>query len=135
DFHAVLVVAEAFGACGVSADPIALHQVVRRPRVRDEDAVRTVPGDDVTSASSRPADRVQRGSSDDQYPEAVAECGGAGGVEADEVALDQVARRPRAADEDAVRTVAGDDFAGVGGCPADRVRRGSSADSHDAPDA
>ena len=44
-------------------------------------------------------------------------------VGADVVALDHVARRACAGDRDAVRRIAGDDVAGAGRRPADRVAR------------
>ena len=94
------------------ARPCASRRSRRRPAVAR---------DDVAGARRRPADRVARCSSSDDAVAAVAQGDGAGGVGADEVALDQVARRPRPMEPTPCRAVCRDDVAGAAIRPADRV--------------
>src|SRR5262249_28041788 len=124
DGHALAHVGDHGAAGGIGADEVALDQVVRRPRAADEEAVGTVAGEEVARTGGRAADGVRRRTVEDvDAVGPVGEGGGAGRVGADAVARHRVVRGPRALDDDAVGTVAGDDIARGGGRAADGVRR------------
>src|SRR5262249_54327958 len=117
------------GAGDVRAEVVALHQVVLRTRVGDQNArprtdqgVEAVPRDQVAGRRRGPADGVVHTAATDQDAgEAVAQGGGAGGVRANAVALDQVVVAAIREDNPAPESVGRDDVAGAGRRPADGV--------------
>src|SRR5208337_4559865 len=94
DRHANEGIAQAGGAAGVGADGVPLDQVARRAAEPDVQAPELVVGGRVGGPGGGPADRVVGGAEEDVHTVArVAQAGGAAGVGADEVPLDQIARR------------------------------------------
>ena len=111
---AAVVVAERRGAIGPDAEVVALDYMARP--AGDVDAVGigdgvVVPGDDVARAGGRTPDGGGRGAAEDKPIPVVAQGGGARGVGADEVALNDGAARRCAVDGDAVQRVARDQIA------------------------
>src|SRR5262249_19126108 len=85
----------------------------------DVNAVAGVEGNGVAGPGRRAADRVVAPGLDAHAVVAVVQVAGAVGRRADEVSLDEVARRVRIADGDSGLSVAGDHVAGTGGLAAD----------------
>src|SRR5262249_30184798 len=115
-------IAEIHAAGRVRADGVALDEGVVRA-ARQDYALKAAGGDDVTRPGVRAADDVVGRAFDEDALKVVAHRNSAGNVDADQVSLHHVP--VRAAEEgDAVAGVAGDDIAGAGLRPADRVLRG-----------
>src|SRR5262249_18892448 len=104
-------VADRVAAGGIGADPVALDGGPGRRRALHVEAILGVAGDDVAGSRGGPADDGVRRILEVDTVAAVAERAGAGGVGADVVAADDVARSARALDDDAGDSVAGDDVA------------------------
>ena len=113
-------VADVHQSCDVGADVVAEDPCA--DGVLDVDAVGVV-ADDVARGCGCAADRVRTSPAEDVHPAAaVPQLGGPGHVQADDVALDNVAGGRRfavAVNDDAVRGVAGDDVALASPCSAD----------------
>src|SRR5205085_2566368 len=98
---AVGAVAHGRGAVDVEADIVALYDRPGRGP-GDDEAERSVAGDDVPCRSGAADDRVGGAATDGHAGQTrVAEGAGAGGVDADEVPPDRIARRTRPGDENA----------------------------------
>ena len=119
------------GCSPVTSVPMKSYRTVfpMVPGIGDKHAALGVARDDVASGGMATADEVGRGRVLDHHAVRVGHSERAGDVGADIVALDEVIRRARVGDQDAVAGVAGDDVAGagrraahdVGDRPADQV--------------
>ena len=87
DAHAAgSTVPQSSGASDIGADQVALHQVPRRARAADLNALAVVAGDDIPGAGRRPPNRVVRRYNG--HANAVAPISGASDIGADEVPFD-----------------------------------------------
>src|SRR5262249_36355235 len=109
--HAVAGVEQGDGPGDVGADEVALDQVVGGAAAVDLDAVAVegagalggaIPRNDVAGAGHRAADGIAGRAVEEDAVEVVGEGHSAALHVADEIALDKVARRERAGDQDAV---------------------------------
>src|SRR5207247_1279405 len=111
-----------------SADEVALHQAIVAAY---QDAVAGIAGDDVARpggcAPDGVGERVAKGALDCHAIAPVADGLHSGGIRADEVALNQVVLT---GDRNAIAGIAGDDVAGPGLLPADRIAPGRNEDPH-----
>ncbi len=109
-------VTQGTGAGHVGADEVALDG--DRVVANELDAIGLVAGDDVARGDGRAADGYLAGTPDEDPRDAIGHLGGAGGVGADEVALDCGA--DNTAQCDAIAAIARDDIARPRGGAADR---------------
>ena len=120
DDHTSATIAQSHHSGEVGANEVALHHSSASTLIERQPS-RTIGRDNIAGSWRRAADRVVR-RGEKVYPDLpISQACSATGIGADKVALDHVVGRSRAADENAIELVAGNEIAGPGAGSADRI--------------